>query len=119
MRFVAPVFSVLSVGSTCVQLFGAIAGAAADPNADLASTNLEELGVTALKTGLAVQSGILCVSIILGIRFAFVSYKWINKPLPFTVRPAANWHGLLWTVNLASIAIMVRSAGNWTDTLNH
>ncbi|KAF2829106.1 hypothetical protein CC86DRAFT_403763 [Ophiobolus disseminans] len=53
--------------------------------------------------------GVLGLFAVVGIRFAFVGYRWVNRTLPFAARPGANWNGLVWTVNLSTIALMIRT----------
>jgi hypothetical protein len=118
-RFASPLFVTLGMLSACIEFAGAvIVGVACFHPEHDSSYDLNDIGLHVLQVGLAIQLGVLGTFALVGIRFAFVSYRWINEPQPFSARSGANWHGLLWTINLASIALVVRCPGRFNVAMD-
>jgi hypothetical protein len=106
-RLVGSIFVVLNLLSGGVTLIGAIMIAIAISRSQ--SYTLEfpsDVGLIALKIGLAAQLGVLGLFAIIGVCFTFATQRWSQASTSKSGR-ARGCQILLWTVNVASIALVV------------
>jgi hypothetical protein len=102
-RFVVPALVISGLISALIQLMGACF---------FVTTYREShLGIfpalNAVRIGLTLQLVVLVIFAVVGMRFIYVSRRWINQPLAFSPRPGSNWSWLIWAVCMAIAAIIV------------
>lgn len=106
-RLVGPIFVVLILLPGGVTLAGAIMIAIAVSRSQSYTVDYpSDIGLVALKIGLAVQLGVLVFFAIVGVCFTLAAQRWSKTPSSKSGR-ARGYQGLLWTINVASIALVV------------
>jgi hypothetical protein len=106
-RLVGPIFVVLNLLSAGVTLAGAIMIAIAISRSQAYTVDYpSDIGLVALKIGLAVQLGVSGLLAIIGVSVPFAAQRWSKTPSSKSGR-ANGYQGLLWTVTAGSIALVV------------
>ena len=107
IRFLAPTFVFLDIGSFCVQLVGILFIMGAMAGVDTSAQEYQSMtnqGIQILRFGLIIQMAVFGVFAILGTRFLLISHRWAHVS---SVAGVGGWKTLAWAVNIACTLISV------------